>query len=406
MHKMVDHNAVPVTDDAPSHAAASEHSAQRRDKSTKIHVVRARRQAILNHRNRQNARLQRLLLIGLFGLFYLVGVAVFYMHGLVNQVALTTATVLVTSTVSLFYLCFLVGWNNRAGDKNLRVPISLCAISIMLVLSYMAPATQILFTPFLFLTMAFVLHRVSPKMMILLTTVTLGGYLLVIAVHYQQFRDWEMLQLEAALFFSLLLTLPGFVVLASRMQQLHNALFKAARKIKDIEEDARRDPLLGCFNRRYIVAALEQQKRMADESGAPLSLAVIDLDHFKSVNDEAGHLGGDEVLRTFARIAESNVRQSDVFGRYGGEEFLLVLPKTSLSAALNIAERIRTQIEQHDWQGKLSRQVTVSVGLTQYISGESVLDLFSRTDTAMYTAKQSGRNQVVVEAAAVDGVPA
>lgn len=408
MHQTGEHNAMPVPDNAPLRTAVPDPVTPLRGggnksaKSTKIHVVRARRQTILNHRNRQNARLQRLLLIGLFGLFYLVGVAVFYMHGLVDHVALTTATVLITSTVSLFYLCFLTGWNNRAREKNLRVPISLCAISIMLVLSYMAPATQILFTPFLFLTMTFVLHRVSPKMMFLLTIVTLCGYLLVIAVHYQQYRDWAMLQLEGALMLSLLLTLPGFVVLASRMQQLHNALFKATRKIKDIEEDAQRDVLLGCYNRRYIVAALEQQKRMADESGAPLCLAVIDLDHFKRVNDEAGHLGGDEVLRTFARVAESNVRKQDIFGRYGGEEFLLVLPETPLSAALNISERIRTQIEQYDWQGKLCNRVTISIGLTQYIAGESVLDLFSRTDTAMYTAKQNGRNQVVVEGAGVE----
>lgn len=410
MQRTGEHHAMPATDNAPLHTAAPDPVTPMRSagsksaKSAKIHVVRARRQTILNHRNRQNARLQRLLLIGLFGLFYLVGVAVFYMHGLVDQVALTTATVLITSTVSMFYLCFLTGWNNRAREKNLRVPISLCAIGIMLVLSYMAPATQILFTPFLFLTMTFVLHRVSPKMMLLLTIVTLCGYLLVIVVHYQQYRDWAMLQLEGALMLSLLLTLPGFVVLASRMQQLHNALFKATRKIKDIEEDAQRDVLLGCYNRRYIVAALEQQKRMADESGAPLCLAVIDLDHFKRVNDEAGHLGGDEVLRTFARVAEGNVRKQDIFGRYGGEEFLLVLPETPLSAALNISERIRTQIEQYDWQGKLRHGVTISIGLTQYIAGESVLDLFSRTDTAMYTAKQNGRNQVVVEGAAAEGV--
>ena len=408
MQQTGEHHAMPTTDNArlrasadpvtPLHGVGSESA-----KSTKIHVVRARRQTLLNHRNRQNARLQRLLLIGLFGLFYLIGVAVFYMHGLVDHVALTTATVLITSTVSLFYLCFLTGWNNRAREKNLRVPISLCAIGIMLLLSYMAPATQILFTPFLFLTMTFVLHRVSPKTMFLLTIMTLCGYLLVIIVHYQQYRDWAMLQLEGALLLSLLLTLPGFVVLASRMQQLHNALFKATRKIKNIEEDAQRDVLLGCFNRRYIVAALEQQKRMADESGAPLCLAVIDLDHFKRVNDEAGHLGGDEVLRTFARVAESNVRKQDIFGRYGGEEFLLVLPETPLSAALNISERIRTQIEHYDWQGKLCHGVTISIGLTQYIAGESVLDLFSRTDTAMYAAKQNGRNQVVVEGAAVEG---
>jgi diguanylate cyclase (GGDEF)-like protein len=178
-------------------------------------------------------------------------------------------------------------------------------------------------------------------------------------------------------------------------------LLKASTKIKDIEESAQRDPLIGCYNRRYIVAVLEEQKRVADETGTDLCLAVIDLDHFKLVNDEVGHLAGDDVLRTFARIAQDNVRQGDVFGRYGGEEFLLVLPETSLLAALNSAERIREQVESYAWSGKLKRSVTVSIGLTQYIPGESGLDLFSRTDTAMYMAKRGGRNQVVVEEPAV-----
>jgi len=200
----------------------------------------------------------------------------------------------------------------------------------------------------------------------------------------------------------LALTLPGLALVANRVQRLNNALFRASRKIKDIEEDAQRDVMLGCFNRRYIVAALEQQKRLADDTGSTLCLAVIDLDHFKRINDEAGHLSGDEVLRTFARIAQQNVREGDVFGRYGGEEFLLVLPETSLLAALNVAERIREQVEHYAWEDKLRNRVTVSIGLTQHIPGESVLDLFSRTDTAMYMAKQGGRNQVVVEEPAAD----
>jgi diguanylate cyclase (GGDEF)-like protein len=207
----------------------------------------------------------------------------------------------------------------------------------------------------------------------------------------------HILRLEWAQLLALTITLPGFTVLASRVQRLHSALFQATKKIKDIEEDARRDVLLGCFNRRYIVAAIEQQKRLADENHSPLCLAVIDLDHFKRINDEAGHLGGDDVLRSFSRIAQDNIRQHDIFGRYGGEEFLLVLPDTSLASALSVAERIREQVENFSWDGKLRNPVTVSIGLTQYIPGESVLDLFSRTDTAMYLAKQGGRNQVVVE---------
>ncbi len=145
------------------------------------------------------------------------------------------------------------------------------------------------------------------------------------------------------------------------------------------------------------MAVLEEQKRYADEHGTPLCLAVLDLDYFKRINDEVGHLAGDEVLRTFSLVAQENIRSSDIFGRYGGEEFLLILPETSLLAALNTAERTREQVEHYPWTGKLRDMVTVSIGLTQYISGESVLDLFSRTDTAMYLAKRGGRNQVVVE---------
>jgi diguanylate cyclase (GGDEF)-like protein len=145
------------------------------------------------------------------------------------------------------------------------------------------------------------------------------------------------------------------------------------------------------------LAALEEQKQLADESGIPLCMAVLDLDHFKRINDELGHLGGDEVLRTFARIAQQGVRGGDVFGRYGGEEFLLIFPGTSLLPALNTCERIRAQVESYAWSSLLKGRVTVSVGVTQYVLGESVLEFFSRADTAMYLAKEGGRNQVVVE---------
>jgi diguanylate cyclase (GGDEF)-like protein len=404
MSKSSDPNFVAVTDNMPLGAAAPEalSVAAVPDKSTdaghaKIHIVHARRQADANQGKRQTARIRRLLLTSVFGLLYLAAIIVFYLQGLVDQFALTVAVVLIGSAIVLFYTCFALGWNQKAKDKSLRIPMTLCSVAIMLLLVYLAPPTRILFTPFLFLMMAFVMHRVSSRTMLLLALATLAGYTLVVALHYYPQGAWRDLGMEWAHLLGLSLTLPGFALLASRMQRLHSALFKATRKIKDIEEDAQRDVLLGCFNRRYIVAALEQQKRMADETGAPLCLAVMDLDHFKRINDEAGHLSGDEVLRTFARIAEGNVRQRDIFGRYGGEEFLLVLPETSLLAALNIAERVREQVEHFAWDGKLRNRVTVSIGLTQYVPGESVLDLFSRTDTAMYMAKQGGRNQVVVE---------
>lgn len=384
--------------------SANEHDPTRHDhrrhrSGQKIHVVQERRRPAghANQQERQAARIRRLVLNTAFACLYLLAIGAFYLMGLVELFVLKVATAMVCVSFSIFYLSFATGLNLKTQAQNLRIPLTLSAIGIMLTIVYLAPVTQILLTPFLFLTMAFVMHRVSPKEMLGMSLAVLCAYALVVFAHYWQRGDMQLLTLECAQLLALAVTLPSFAMLAGRVQRLHSALFQANRKIRDIEEDAQRDALLGCYNRRYIVAALEQQKRMADESGAPLCLAVIDLDHFKRVNDEAGHLGGDEVLRSFAGIAESNVRQRDIFGRYGGEEFLLVLPETSLLAALHIAERIRSQVEQHEWSGKLQNRVTVSIGLTQHIPGESVLDLFSRTDTAMYMAKQGGRNQVVVE---------
>ncbi len=111
------------------------------------------------------------------------------------------------------------------------------------------------------------------------------------------------------------------------------------------------------------------------------------------------------MLRHFARVAQENVRAGDIFGRYGGEEFLLIFPATSLLPALNTCERIRAQVEAHAWKGLLRGKVTVSIGVTQYVPGESVLEFFSRADTATYLAKEGGRNQVVVEEPTRKGDP-
>ncbi len=411
MRQTGDHNTVSQADvhtaPLPSEEAGRQleffaETSQHHVKKSKVHVVRARHASALDLNARQSARVRRLMLAGVLALIYLLVIGIFHWQGLVDVSVLQINAGLIATLFLLFRLCFALGLNLKVQEKNLRLPITVSAIGIMLYTVYIAPVTHIAFIPFLFLVMAFVMHRLSPREMLFLAGATLAGYALVVASHYTTRNDGSILTLECAQLLVLAVTLPGFAVLANRVQRLHNALFKANRKIKDIEEDAQRDVLLGCFNRRYIVAALEQQKRLADETGTPLCLAVIDLDHFKRINDEAGHLGGDEVLRTFTRIAQSNVREGDVFGRYGGEEFLLVLPETSLLAALNVAERIREQVEHFDWDEKLRNRVTVSIGLTQHMPGESVLDLFSRTDTAMYMAKQGGRNQVVVEEPTLD----
>jgi diguanylate cyclase (GGDEF)-like protein len=353
-------------------------------------------------KSRQKIRVRRLRLVSGVAVLYLLALAVFYTQGMVDLYTLISVAVVSVAMMLCLYGIFISGLNQKASEKSLSAPIALSGLAIMLWTFYSAPASQPVFTPFMFLLVAYGMYRLTQKTMLLLSVAALVGYAVVIGLHQLQQVSPDGVRLALLQWLLLALTLPGFVLLAGRVRRLYKALHQAGMKIRNIEEHGRRDQLLGCYNRRYLIAALEEQKRLSDEIGSPLCLAVIDLDHFKSINDDVGHLAGDEVLRAFARIAQENVRHGDVFGRYGGEEFVLILPETALLLALNTVERIREQVERDCWQGKLERTVTVSIGLTQYIPGESVLDLFARTDTAMYLAKRGGRNQVVVEEPGVE----
>lgn len=405
MRQASDQEAAPNAEVFPGASGAVDDAAPK-PSSASTSKARARRLASQSSRSYQMTRMRRLFLPCLFSLLYLLALVVFYVQGLVARPTVFIVAAVIGVAMAAFYYVFARGLNQRAREKNLTAPLALCALATMLGVAYAAPATRIIFTPFVFLVIAFGTVRLPQKNVLLLSIGTLAGYAAVVGLHHLQSRDGALLQLELLHWLGLALTLPGVALLVGPVQKLRRALFQAGMKIKNIEQQARLDELVGCYNRRHTATVLEQQKQLADVSGADLCLAVIDLDHFKRVNDEVGHLAGDEVLRTFARVALDHVRQGDVFGRYGGEEFLLILPHTSLLAALNIAERIREQVEVYPWSGKLRGAVTVSIGLTRYIPGESVLDLFSRTDTAMYLAKRGGRNQVVVQEPAMELWPA
>ncbi|CAM3395605.1 sensor domain-containing diguanylate cyclase [Paracidovorax anthurii] len=328
---------------------------------------------------------------------YLLCMLVFHALGMASLSTVLVTAGLIAACVALFLAIFRAGLHERFRDRQLRLPIVVAAAACLLLVFYLDPATQIALAPFLFVAMAYGLLTLSRRAALLVCAGILAGYALVVVLHHVQLRNPALLRLEVLHFVALALALPAYVLLMGRVRLLHRLLQKTSSEMRSIAESARRDALAGCLNRRSILAALEEQKQLADESGIPLCLAVVDLDHFKRINDELGHLGGDEVLRTFAQLAQQVVRTDDFFGRYGGEEFLLVFPATPLLPALNSCERIRAQVESHPWEGPLRGRVTVSIGVTQYMLGESVLEFFSRADTAMYMAKQGGRNQVVVQ---------
>lgn len=183
-------------------------------------------------------------------------------------------------------------------------------------------------------------------------------------------------------------------------------------KIKGLQDELRRsnellqelsvtDHQTGLHNRRYFTEALEREFRRSLRTKDPLSLAVIDLDHFKRVNDTYGHQEGDTVLAEVAAFIKKEIRRYDIAARYGGEEFVVVLPETSLQQALQFAERCRAGIQRLAFSGRIEElAVTASLGIATYPSApvDSAESLFGEADKALYRAKTNGRNRI--EAAA------
>ena len=164
------------------------------------------------------------------------------------------------------------------------------------------------------------------------------------------------------------------------------------------------DSLTGLHNRRYLDTHLPVLLSRATGRERPLTVIMIDFDHFKRVNDQYGHDGGDDVLREFATRLRTKIRGMDVMCRYGGEEFAIVLPDTDLASAAAVAERIRDAVSEEPFLlagGKHQIAMTISIGIAslRLMGGDTVEALFARTDAALYEAKKKGRNRIVLSAA-------
>lgn len=177
--------------------------------------------------------------------------------------------------------------------------------------------------------------------------------------------------------------------------ELHDSLTALMKAKDEIEYASKIDPGTGLYNRYVFDAQTKDIIADARENGTPVSIMLCDLDHFKRVNDTFGHLEGDRVLKDFATVIKSHIRSEDVAIRYGGEEFLIFLPGTSLPHAKAAAERLRAATEEQMYLPDGS-VITVSIGLVRFNPEETRTQCIARADEALYTAKETGRNRVVV----------
>ena len=165
--------------------------------------------------------------------------------------------------------------------------------------------------------------------------------------------------------------------------------------LNQVEQLAVTDSLTKTFNRRKFDEIVQQEYELAQRGQRPFAVIMFDIDFFKRVNDNYSHSVGDRVLQHLCRVVQELTRHADLLIRWGGEEFLILLPTTFLDAALQMAERIRVKVEQDSFPEV--GQITISLGVAQFNTGDTVVSLLTRVDEALYRAKQQGRNCVVVE---------
>jgi diguanylate cyclase (GGDEF)-like protein len=158
-----------------------------------------------------------------------------------------------------------------------------------------------------------------------------------------------------------------------------------------VKDESERDLLCGVLNRRGIEQKLDAELKRAIRAGQNLAIALIDIDHFKAINDHAGHAAGDSALRDVVSAISGRLRPHDLLGRFGGDEFLLILPHTSSSEAFTVSSRIEQSVRELSIPGE-AIPLTISIGLTQATSGEVAAPLLARADKALYNAKNAGRN--------------
>lgn len=315
------------------------------------------------------------------------------MHDWVSPVAFLAGASLLVFFLLGFYLIFTLRWNKRFLDSSLTCAQTCAAVFTMLTVFVLDRQSQLALGPFLLVVFSQATFRLKPKVLAGLSVCGMTIYLLIILLRGGGGTD--AFRFDVMTWGVTTVALPLVTTLGSKIQALRQALRLTRYRLAQIEEKAVRDELTGLYNRRQLIVELDAAIAHANTQASTFCLAIIDVDHFKNINDKHGHLVGDMILREFARVARDSVRDSDILGRYGGDEFMQILRGTELKGAVMHAERLRVHAHFLQVQSVLpEKSISLSIGIAQYRAGETAESLIERADAGLYRAKERGRNRV------------
>jgi diguanylate cyclase (GGDEF)-like protein len=347
----------------------------------------------------QVVRIRRFFMaVGTYALAFVLG---FIQSGLGIMAAepLYFLLIIVPAILVIYYLIFRTGVNLYFRDPSLTAPQMYTAALVLMYCMYFADQGRSVYLILYLIVFLFGVFRFDTRLFLRITIFSLVTYGLVIYLLNTFKPSAIILKVELLQWIALAVLLPCFSFIGGYISSLRNNLRKSHTELKEaltkIQEMAIRDDLTGLFNRRHLMNLLDYEKKRTDRVGRLFCLAMVDIDHFKRVNDTLGHLAGDQVLKIVAQGIETAMRSTDFCGRFGGEEFMLVLIETTGQGAKELAERLRRLVEATTFPSlSPDLTITVSIGVTVYRLNEDLSKTISRADEALYQAKASGRNRV------------
>jgi diguanylate cyclase (GGDEF) domain len=348
---------------------------------------------------KQALRIRRLLMS--FATYYVCAGLdyISYLAGFTEWMAIAGIMIMAPVINVTLYIIIRTGLNLKMADPSLT-SVQMCLANLVVMYGmYFANETRGVLLLIYVIILLFGIFRLNTRSFLyvsVFTLLTYGGDIVLLQLYRPQGVNFHIEYLQWAV---LALVLVAFSVIGGYISALRKNLSisksEQAKYIEIISEMAIRDELTGLYNRRHVLELLDHEKNRSSRGGGIFCLAILDIDHFKNVNDTYGHQTGDEVLKAVATTIKTTMRNTGYCARYGGEEFLIVLTQTGIDGAISGAERVRTQIEKIRFPNIGSDfKVTVSLGLSEYKMREEIDNVIARADEALYRAKNGGRNCV------------